>query len=269
MTNIKFKSLLRIRHTTTYGGLALIRHVLNDYAPLNTIRETYDKKLFGISLISVLLAMVFRSILKERTMRGFEEKWNKDSTLGIFAGYRKNLTHTILSKNIFRFRDNITRKIFMGMIKNLHTVDKVTLKSVAIDSTKITANGKKYQKTGMTVRKGKVTRGYKLHVMFDITTKLPIGYIVTPINVHDCKTLENLVKMVESYYDTSIKLLMMDRGYYGIKFFKFLIDRKIKFIIPAKRYKALKEALERAKMAEFKYLKSLNIYYKNSLYSSI
>ena len=248
MRVIKFKRLLRTRHTTTNGGLVIIRRVLNDYAPLELLGEKYGKKLFGIPLLSVILAMVFRAVLGGGSFRNFEKDWNTDTTRGIFAGYRKKLTHALLARNLVRFQAKTTRQIVMGMVKRLHTTGQVKLERLAIDSTKIVANGKEYQKSGVIMMKGKVHKGYKLHLVFDIIVKVPIAYMVTPINVHDSKMLIHLVKMVERHYGRPPQEIVIDRGYYGVKFFQYLRKQKIRFIIPAKRFSAMKKALRQVKI---------------------
>lgn len=264
MTSIKIKKLLRKAHQTTNGGLLLIRQIFNEYAPLGLITVEFGLKLFGIPLLAVWLAMVFRAVLGGGSLRQFTKDWNDDSTRRIFASYRKKLTDALISRNLQRFPPKGSRRIYMGMVKNLHTQKHVRAERVAVDGSKIIANSKKYHKTGLVKIKGKFFIGYKLHILFDLDVKVPLVYILTPINVHDSRMLIPLIKMVQSYYGIQIREVMMDRGYYGAKFFKWLDNHGIIFYIPAKRYKAFKQARREAKKSEFTAIRKGALRYKDT-----
>ena len=55
---------------------------------------------------------------------------------------------------------------------------------------------------------------------------------------------------------------MIDRGYYGADFFKFLDNQKIKFFIPGKKYTKLNEQIESLQFNDFKENKSKKYFFK-------
>jgi hypothetical protein len=98
---------------------------------------------------------------------------------------RTKVTHALVTRNLQRFGGQLTRHIFVGTIKNLHVQQKVNIQRITTDSSKSTVPHPKYPKYGTLSLKGKLFSGYKLHLAFDLDRKLPIAYIITPINVHD------------------------------------------------------------------------------------
>ena len=67
--------------------------------------------------------------------------------------------------------------------------------------------------------------------------------------------------MVESEFGRYPKNLAIDRGYYGINFFKFLDQNGIKFFIPAKYYTNYKNRIALLAKGNFHYNKRFKIHY--------
>ena len=251
MTNFYIRRSFRKVRQTKHGGLLLIRQKLSQYTPLGYLTRECGQKLFGISIVAVLFAMVARSLLGGGSLRDFEEKWNKDPVKGVIAGYRKKLTHRLLGRNLLRFNPQVTRKVVIGTVKTLFERRRITISRVAIDSTKILVKGTKYPKKGTVKIKSKYYTGYKLSIVFDVVAKIPVAYILTSLNVHDSQLLIPLVKMVQSEFNNCMREVVIDRAYYGAEFFNFLDQQGIRWTIPAKRYKALKEAIIKARYGDF------------------
>ncbi len=70
------------------------------------------------------------------------------------------------------------------------------------------------------MEKGKYITGYIISIAFDVDAKVPLAYIVTPLNVHDSQLLVSLVRMIQKEFNSSTKEVIIDRGYYGADFFK-------------------------------------------------
>ena len=255
------RSRRKIRHTN-YGGLVLVKRQLLVYTPFKDIFSELSKKRFGLSYLSLWLLMVFRALLGGLSFQQFEKDWNKDKALKYISGYRNQIIHRLLARNIHRISPQVSRKMVHGTIKTLHAKNLISAKRVAIDSTLITVKGKKYEKMGAVTKNGKYYTGYKLSIAFDLDSKVPLAYILTSINPHDSQMLIPLIKIIQSEYGITPKSVMVDRGYYGVDFFKFLDDQGIKFFIPGKMYANLNKKINELHFDEFKQNKSKNYYYK-------
>ena len=263
MQKIRTRQSRRKIRQSTSGGLVLVKRQLLVYTPFKDIFNELFKKRFGLSFLSLWLIMVFRALLGGSSFQQFEKNWNNDKTWKIIANYKNNIIHRLLARNIHRISPQMSKKMVIGTVKNLHQKGLVLGKRVAIDSSPITVKGKKYEKSGAVTKNGKYSIGYKLSVAFDLDSKVPLGYILTSINVHDSQMLIPLIKMIQSEYNNSVESVMIDRGYYGADFFKFLDNQNIKFFIPAKKYTKLNEQIESLQFNDFKENKSKKYFFKD------
>ena len=262
MCQIKIRRSKRIIRHSTSGGLVLVKRQLFAYTPFKDIFNELFKKRFGLSFLSLWLIMVFRALLGGPSLQQFENDWNKDKTFKYIANYRKKIIHRLLARNIYRISPQISRKIVIGTVKSLNKHGLVLAKRIAIDSTPIEVKGKKYEKKGSVTKNGKFTTGYKLHLAFDIDSKVPLAYVLTSINVHDSKMLIPLIKIIQTDYNNSLCSVMIDKGYYGVDFFKFLTEQGISFFIPGKKYSKLKKRINQLHFKDFIQNKSKKYYYK-------
>lgn len=252
----------RIVRQTTTGGLVLIQRQFAKYTPFKTLFEDLSKKAFGISILAVWLIMIFRALLGGSSFLQLQKDWNDDPVNGILVGYRKAITHRLLARNIHRILPDNSRKMVIGTVKSLYDKSYITLRRTAIDSSEIVVSGSKYKKIGSIKKKGKYYSGYRLSIIFDLDSKVPIAYILTSLNVHDSKILISLLKFVKSEFGIYPKELAIDRGYYGVDFFKFFIDNGIKFFIPAKSFSAYKNKVAVLSKSDFQYNKKSKLYFK-------
>lgn len=263
MRQIKIRQSKRIIRQSTSGGLVLVKRQLLVYTPFKDSFSELFKKRFGLSYLSLWLMMVFRALLGGSSFQQFEKDWNEDKTWKIIANYKKNILHRLLARNIHRISPQMSRKMVIGTVKKLHQKGLVLGKRVAIDSSPITVKGKKYEKSGAVTKNGKYSIGYKLSVAFDLDSKVPLAYILTSINIHDSQMLIPLIKMIQSEYNNSLQSVMIDRGYYGAGFFKFLDDQNILFYIPGKKYSKLSKQIESLQFNDFKENKSKKYFFKD------
>ena len=196
MCQIKIRRSRRKIRQSTSGGLVLVKRQLLVYTPFKDIFSELFKKRFGLSFFSLWLIMVFRALLGGSSFQQFEKDWNKDKTWKIIANYRKNIIHRLLARNIHRISPQMSRKMVIGTVKNLHQKELVLAKRVAIDSSPITVKGKNYKKSSAVTKNGKYSIGYKLLMAFDLDSKVPLAYMLTSINVHDSQLLIPLIKMI-------------------------------------------------------------------------
>ncbi len=263
MRKIKLRRPGRIIRQTSAGGLVLIRHQFAKYTPFRMIFHWLSQKRFGLSILSLWLILVFRAVLGSSSFYQLAKDWDTDQARGILVNYRKSITHRLLARNIHRFSPQITRKVVIGTAKAMFTRGLLSAKKVAIDSTQILVTGSKYPKTGTVKKNGKYYTGYKLSIAFDVIAKVPLAYIVTPLTKHDSQLLIPLLKFVQKVYNSPIKEVILDRGYYGNEYFTFLKEQGFDFFIPAKKYSAYKKKLEQLDFKSFKYYKKRKVFYKD------
>jgi len=266
MCKIKIRQSKRIIRQSTKGGLVLVKRQLFAYTPFKDMFNELFKKRFGLPFLSLWLMMVFRALLGGSSFQQFGKDWNNDKTRSIVADYREKITHRLLARNIQRISPQFSRKLVIETSKRMYQKGIVLAKRIAIDSTPIEVKGKKYEKVGSLTKNGKFTKGYKLSIAFDVDSKVPLAYILTPINPHDSQFLIPLIKIVQTEYNHSIKAVMIDKGYYGLDFFKFLDEQGISFFIPGKKYSKLKKRINNLHFKDFRHNKSKNYYFKEGKY---
>lgn len=261
MKKFKIRKSKRIIRQTTNGGLAIINQQFAKYSPFVSMSGALIKKKFGITILSVWLVMIYRALLGGSSLNQFQKDWNKDSAKGFLVRYRKVITNRLLARNIIRNPRNFVRKMVTGTAIKLYREGLLSLKNLATDSTEILISGSKYPKVGSIKKNGKYLTGYKLSILFDVDAKIPVAYIITSLNVHDSQLLIPLLKMFESEFGRYPTNLAIDRGYYGIDFFKFLDQVGIKFFIPAKYLADYKNRVALLAKGYFHYNTKFKVHY--------
>jgi hypothetical protein len=87
--------------------------------------------------------------------------------------------------------------------------------------------------------------GYKLHVIFSVTTGLPIAFCLHQEGDKDADILDHLVREARAALGVKeLGIVLFDKGYWRVGEFKKLVENDRESIItPGKRYKDVKDAL--------------------------
>lgn len=129
------------------------------------------------------------------------------------------------------------QKLITKCNKKLRLPRKVTL---AIDFTDKIYYGDKNHPGVMGSKDGKYARRY-----IEVSTVKPALFInsspVDQFTNNKIKLLDQLIDGFYSLYESKIKLLLMDRGFFAKKVVRYLIGKNIPFIMPAKKDKKIKK----------------------------
>lgn len=77
-------------------------------------------------------------------------------------------------------------------------------------------------------------RGFKLHVIYDVTSGVILSYRVTPGDVDSRRLMPRLLRDAFEVVDkTKVRYLLIDKGFYDRKLFAHVKAEKLYFVIPA------------------------------------
>ena len=108
-----------------------------------------------------------------------------------------------------------------GVIKGKHlSIDATIIKAWVKQAVKRSERKRKRRKYndpdaawGYCASKEIFIYGYKVHILIDVDTVLPIGILVTPANGDEGKQFSNVVKIVLDRFDFDVKKFFADAGY--------------------------------------------------------
>ncbi len=108
-----------------------------------------------------------------------------------------------------------------GVIKGKHlSIDATIIKAWVKQAVKRSERKRKRRKYndpdaawGYCASKEIFIYGYKVHILIDVDTVLPIGILVTPANMDEGKQFSNVVKIVLDRFDFDVKKFFADAGY--------------------------------------------------------
>lgn len=129
-------------------------------------------------------------------------------------------------------------------IKAIRDYKKLSSVVIAIDATVIEIYGD-YENADYVYdhAQGKTVKGYKLYLIFDVTNKMPIGYLLGTSENEGTKLLD-LVKQAQKILGReNIQFVLFDRGYFDTKKFAQLDEDKDHFTTMGKKCKTFKEII--------------------------
>lgn len=87
--------------------------------------------------------------------------------------------------------------------------------------------------------------GYKLHVIFSVTTGEPIAFYLHQEEDKDADVLDHLVREARTALGVEeLGIVLFDKGYWRVEEFKKLVEQQRESIVtPGKRYKSVKQAI--------------------------
>ncbi len=100
---------------------------------------------------------------------------------------------------------------FFLLVKFLYHKKIIDFKAIILDATTIKAHFKKDSEAGYC--KYKKVFGYKLHLVIDSVSMLPVMFGITSANRHDSLVAVTLFRLLNSIYKSRIFLVFADAGY--------------------------------------------------------
>lgn len=161
----------------------------------------------------------------------------------------KELPHfVVFLRDFSRLKEGqIKRDLFTPSIRHLYKLKGFRGQKIAIDAHFIPYYGTKDKriKKGYCPSRGKLMCGFKLYTVYDIEADMHLCYILADGNVNDGKMLERILNEYDSVIGIdTVELLFVDKGFYSGENFDYLEKEKVYFVIPAKRYKSIKNCIK-------------------------
>lgn len=195
--NIRFDLFQRLRK----------RFYCNKYGLLGMLRCLLATRLLGLS------------------ERGLVHRLKQDRCLSRACGFRNG---TPSQAWVSRFRKRITDllpEIFYELVNKLVQLAVILGRDWSLDATHVTACSNKHKRRkadkdaswGYKNKQHKWFYGYKLHVVCDSNTELPIGFSITTGRVHDSKPAIELINNTYQYTKLLPGIVRADAAYNATK----------------------------------------------------
>ena len=207
----------------------------------NLVKDKYTSKTYqGYDPVSLFKALVLIYLGEARSERDLANKLRFDARLCAlceFDSFLKTPTHATFS--IFRKKlgENTFFKIFHHLVAQAFTYSIIKGIFTAGDATEIWAYANPYHNSDPDATWGHKTKeyvfyGYKVHLIVDTKSQLPIAIEVTPAHVPDSTCLKNLVQQVKNLHPyIEITTTALDAGYDGHQNYQLLSQLNINPII--------------------------------------
>ena len=182
------------------------------------------------SLKSLATVLLFRPLLRLSSDRDLVRKLAEFSELRKASGLKSVPSNSTIS----RARDRINiPDIFYQLVRKAKELGLTRGFILSVDSTQFKAylKGDKGAKLGYCAAKDEYVFGYKLHIITDAESELPIAVVVTPANEHDSKHLRPLLRRVWKNFVCEARKLLADSAYDSSAIRKFLRSIGIEDVI--------------------------------------
>jgi transposase len=173
--------------------------------------------------------------LRLESYRDFHAFLIKDQFWRRYLGFNKTPDIGTFSHFIQRTGDKIFEQLFYQIVQQLLDNQFMNRYCIAIDGSILEGNQEdKHGAWGWDHIKKCSIYGYKIHVVVDTKTELPLAIHLTKANVHDSQAFTPLYNQVKSY-TTRFRIMsfLADKGYDSSKIRKTLLHDRVKPIIKA------------------------------------
>ncbi len=188
-----------------------------------------------------LLGFTDKEIGKGLTQRGKANQYGKD-----YERKSEVIAEPTIIDNISAFNYQDVIESFNEYVRWLTKSGLVELGDIYILDSTIVETGPDYPGAGKTKReienedgsiKEKIIYGFKVFVLMDAKTKIPVAMDITTAEKADCTYLKTMVeKGISNIGEDKLKLLVADRGFIdGGQMWSIKYEKGIDFIIPAKK----------------------------------
>jgi hypothetical protein len=229
------------RASTHWAGMTLILDALYGLGIINLMENIPVKeKVRGYPMLQISLTLIVKMITGLEDLHELENEIEEDPLLKMFCTIESEGTPSVstLDRDLNRYSVNELResyKLIIQWLKELKLIDGTV---VAIDSSKIYANGKVQEGTDEVFdhMKKEHKRGYKIFAIYDPVCGILIDFTLCPINKGDNPNLIPLIERArEILGESTIKKVFFDRGFYDGEHFDWLNTNNIKFVCRGKQ----------------------------------
>ena len=220
----------------------------------DTLNEMDEKAPISNDRITALLLM----FTTNRSLRTMESWVNFNPRIQNAIGLDWSIDHTTLCRDMDQIKEQFLKRLFHRLVLKLHDKKIIKNRFLVVDATHIYAfcntrkNTREHGVHGASwgEHHGKFY-GYKIHMLIDAESEMPIGMILSTGKDHDCTHFIPLLDDYEMNYDTkSIYALLADAGYDVTGFNKEVLKKTGAIFLPAcnpRRSKILKVMKARVK----------------------
>lgn len=177
--------------------------------------------------------------LRLESYRDFQAFLQKQSFWRRYLGFKKTPDIGTFSHFLKRIDHEFFEEIFYEIVEQLLKKHVLSRHCIAIDGSFLKANQDDTQAGwGWDHINHYYIYGYKVHVIVDTKTELPLALYFTKANVHDSKAFTPLYHQVKSY-DTRFRIVSFlgDKGYDSSKIRQMLLNDEVQPIIKASKTK--------------------------------
>lgn len=188
--------------------------------------------------LSALLLMFFTN----RSLRTTELWLNHNPRILDAVGMiGRCVDHTTLSRAFTAVSEETLRQIFHQLVLDLQAAEVISGRILVVDATHIYA----YANTRKNTKKHPVEGaawgnhhgsfyGYKVHLLVDADSELPIGMVISPGNEHDSPSFVPLIEDFEDQYEfDEVVAVMADGAYDTAAFRDIVMDKTGGVFLPA------------------------------------
>jgi len=207
----------------------------------------------GYSVRDLFRAYLARLDEVVKTQDDLEAKLRNDMWSGqeteIAAPVSQTLTNFLLKLEL-----NKLMVLYQDEVRRSHRGKKNSV--VAVDAVLLELFGKKYEgaKKYWTSKENRAIFGYKMHVIFSVTTGEPIACYLHQAGDKDADVLDELGGQARQVLGVKkLGIILFDKGYWRLDEFKALVnEQRESMITPAKRYKDVKKAIADIKKQQWR-----------------
>jgi hypothetical protein len=227
--------------STHWAGMTLILDALYGLGIINMIENIpVEAKIRGYSMLQISLTLIVKMITGLEDVHELENEIEDDPLLSMFCTLYDDETPSIstISKDLERYSATEMResyKLILQWLKELKLIDGSV---VAIDSSKIYAEGEIQEGTGEVYDylKKENKKGYKIFAIYDPVYGILIDFMLFPINKGDSPNLIPLIESAQDFLGKSTrKKVYFDRGFYDGAHFDYLNKNRIQFVSRGKQ----------------------------------
>jgi hypothetical protein len=229
------------RASTHWAGMTLILDALYGLGIINMIENIHaKKKIRGYPLLQIGLTFIVKMITGLEDLHELENEVEDDPFLAMFCTIESDGTPSIstLSRDVQRYSVTELRESYKRIIQWLKELKLIDGSVVAVDSSKIYAEGEVQEGTDEVYDylKKEKKKGYKIFAIYDPLCGILIDFTLFPINKGDSP---NLIPLLERARDilgkSTIRKVYFDRGFYDGHHFDWLNKNHIQFVCRGKQ----------------------------------